>query len=80
MPVSAEILTRVILLYERQFKQGIKIWEQLEEQEKHGTKLVPEDPLYSELAEWMKELKGIFANTDPLREKEKWMSNQINLN
>ena len=27
MPVSAEILTRVILLYERQFKEGIKIWE-----------------------------------------------------
>ena len=80
MPVSAEILTRVILLYEKQFKQGIKIWEELEAQEKHGTKLVPEDPLYSELAEWMKELKGIFANTDPLREKEKWMSNQINLN
>ena len=30
MPVSAEILTRVILLYEKQFKNGIRIWKQIE--------------------------------------------------
>ncbi len=80
MPVSAEILTRVILLYEKQFKQGIKLWEQIEEQENQGMKTSIEDPVFCELAAWMNELRGIFENTDPLREKEKWIDNQINLN
>ena len=31
MPVSAEILTRVILLYEKEFKNGIRIWKDIEE-------------------------------------------------
>jgi hypothetical protein len=79
-PVSAEILTRVILLYEQQFRQGIEIWDQIEEQQDQGMNPLPEDPIYQELAAWMKELRGIFANTDPHREKEKWIDNQINLN
>jgi hypothetical protein len=77
MPVSAEILTRVILLYEKQFKNGIRIWKQLEEQESAACS---EDPIFHELADWMDELQGIFANTDPFRDKEKWIENHINLN
>ena len=77
MPVSAEILTRVILLYEKQFKNGIRIWKQMENQELAACS---EDPLFHELADWMDELQGIFENTDPFREKEKWIENQINLN
>jgi hypothetical protein len=77
MPVSAEILTRVILLYEKQFKNGIRIWKQLEDQEQSSHS---EAPLFHELADWMDQLQGIFDNTEPFREKEKWMGNQINLN
>ncbi|HEY2348560.1 MAG TPA: hypothetical protein VGH64_06070 [Puia sp.] len=77
MPVSAEILTRVILLYEKQFKNGIRIWKLLEDQEQTA---YSEGPLFHELADWMDQLQGIFDNTEPFREKEKWMGNQINLN
>jgi len=28
----------------------------------------------------MDQLQGIFENTEPFREKEKWIENQINLN
>jgi hypothetical protein len=80
MPVSPEILTRVILLYEKQFKNGIRIWKQLEDQESQGIPTNSEDPLFLELSDWMEQLKGIFANTDPFREKEKWIGGQINLN
>ena len=80
MPVSAEILTRVILLYEKQFKNGIRIWKQIEENEIQGKPINSEDPLLHELAIWMKELQGIFENTEPFREKEKWTGNQISLN
>ncbi|HEY2648155.1 MAG TPA: hypothetical protein VGI38_03145 [Puia sp.] len=77
MPVSAEILTRVILLYEKQFKNGIRIWKILEGEEQAAHS---ESPLFHELADWMDQLQGIFDNTEPFREKEKWMGNQINLN
>jgi hypothetical protein len=80
MPVSSEILTRVILLYEKQFKNGIRIWKQLEDQENNGTATNSEDPLFQELSDWMEQLQGIFSNTDPFREKEKWIEGQINLN
>ena len=80
MPVSAEILTRVILLYEKQFKNGIRIWKQMEQQENPEPVVYSENPLFHELADWMDELQGIFENTDPFREKEKWIENQINLN
>jgi len=80
MPVSAEILTRVILLYEKQFKSGIRIWKQMEQQENLELAAYSEDPLFLELADWMDELQGIFEDTDPFREKEKWVENQINLN
>ena len=79
-PVSPEILTRVILLYEKQFKNGIRIWKRLEEKESQEIIINLNDPLFHELAGWMEELKGIFANTEPFREKEKWIENQINLN
>jgi hypothetical protein len=80
VPVPPEILTRVILLYENQFKEGIKIRELMEEQEKQGMKYNSEDSLYRELFTWMKELRGIFANIESPREKEKWMDKEINLN
>ena len=80
MPVSPEILTRVILLYEKKFKNGIRIWKQIEEQENRGITMLSEDPLFLELEDWMEQLKGIFANTEPYREKEKWFDDQINLN
>src|SRR5450432_628684 len=80
IPVSAEILTRVILLYEKQFKNGIRIWKQLEDQVNQGMTTNSEDPLFQELSDWMEQLQGIFANTEPFREKEKWIDEQINLN
>ena len=80
MPVSAEILTRVILLYEKQFKNGIRIWKQMEQQDNLELTAYSLDPLFHELADWMDQLQGIFENTDPFRDKEKWMGNQINLN
>jgi hypothetical protein len=80
MPVSAEILTRVILLYEKEFKNGLRIWEQMNDHESSDTTIKREDPLFLELAEWMSRLQGIFSNTEPFREKEKWVSDQIHLN
>jgi hypothetical protein len=80
MPVSPEILTRVILLYEKQFKNGIRIWKELEDLENQGMTTNSEDPLFQELSDWMEQLQGIFENTEPFREKEKWIDNQINLN
>ncbi|HEY4935636.1 MAG TPA: hypothetical protein VII44_03605 [Puia sp.] len=80
IPVSAEILTRVILLYEKEFKNGIRIWRQLAEHENQGMTTRLDDPLLHELATWMEQLQGIFANTEPFREKEKWMDDQIHLN
>ena len=80
MPVSAEILTRVILLYEKQLKTGIRIWKQIEDNDIQGKTFNQEDPLLFELAAWMEELKNIFENTEPYREKEKWVADQIHLN
>jgi len=80
MPVSPEILTRVILLYEKQFKNGIRIWKQMEQQENLELSVCSGDPLFIELSGWMDELQGIFENTEPFREKEKCIENQINLN
>ena len=80
MPVSAEILTRVILLYEKQFINGIRIWKQLEEKENSASTSSAPDPVYLELADWMEQLQGIFEDTEPFREKDKWVENQINLN
>lgn len=80
MPVSAEILTRVILLYEKEFKNGLRIWEQMQDPGSSDTPIKWEDPLFLELAEWMSQLQGIFSNTEPFREKEKWITDHINLN
>jgi hypothetical protein len=80
MPVSSEILTRVILLYEKEFKNGIRIWKQIEENKNREMTINPDDSLYQELSTWMEQLKGIFANTEPIREKEKWTDDQIYLN
>jgi hypothetical protein len=70
MPVSAEILTRVILLYEKELKNGIRIWKQLAENEGQDISINTEDPVFRELAIWMDQLQGIFANTEPFREKK----------
>jgi hypothetical protein len=80
MPVSAEILTRVILLYEKEFKNGIRIWKQLEENDNRGLSVNNGDSVFQELAAWMEQLQGIFENTEPFREKGKWMDDQIHLN
>jgi hypothetical protein len=80
IPVSPEILTRVILLYEKQFKNGIRIWKQMEQRENLEPAEYSVDPLFHELSDWMDQLQGIFENTDPFREREKWIENQINLN
>ena len=80
MPVSAEILTRVVLLYEKQFKNGIRIWKQLEEKKNKEITIKAEDPDFQELAAWMEQLQAIFANTEPFREKEKWMNGPVHLN
>jgi hypothetical protein len=80
MPVSPEILTRVILLYEKQLKTGIRIWKQLGDNENDGKSISHNDPAFVELASWMEELQEIFANTDPLREKGKWHEGPIHLN
>lgn len=80
IPVSAEILTRVILLYEKEFKHGIRIWKQVEESKSPGMPIKMEDPMLQELSAWMKQLQAIFANTEPFREKEKWMDDPIHLN
>jgi len=80
VPVSAEILTRVILLYEKEFKNGIRIWKQLAENENLELINIQDDPLLHELATWMEQLQAIFSNTEPYREKENWIDNQIHLN
>ncbi len=80
MPVSSEILTRVILLYEKQFKNGIRIWKQIEEKDPFDSIVNQEDPLFLQLSLWMEDLKGIFENTEPYREKERWIDDQIFLN
>jgi len=80
MPVSAEVLTRVILHYEKEFKSGIRIWQQLMENDNQEMMAKLEDPLLHELATWMEQLQGIFANTEPFREKEKRMDREIHLN
>lgn len=80
MPVSAEILTRVVLLYEKQFKNGIRIWKKLEEKEQGDITINTEDSDFRELADWMEQLQAIFSNTEPFREKEKWMDGPIHLN
>ena len=80
IPVSAEILTRVILLYEKQFKNGIRIWKQMEQQENLEPGAYLEDPIFHELSDWMDQLQNIFEDTEPFRDKELWMGNQINLN
>ena len=33
-----------------------------------------------ELADWMEQIQAIFENTEPFREKEKWMEDPIQLN
>lgn len=80
VPVSAEILTRVILLYEKEFKNGIRIWKQLSENENLELINAQDDPLLHELASWMEQLQAIFSNTEPFREKESWIDNQFHLN
>jgi len=80
MPVSSEVLTRVILLYEKEFKNGIRIWNELKEKDHLLKPSDHDDPLMQELAAWMEQLQTIFNNTDPYREKVKWMDDPIHLN
>jgi hypothetical protein len=81
MPVSAEILTRVIMLYEKEIKNGLDIWNEIEEEQKNTISDLHMSQLYEQLFTWMEQLKGIFSDTDPYREKGKWSGDQpIHLN
>lgn len=81
MPVSAEILTRVILLYEKEIKNGLDLWSEIESEQKHTVSDVHMSQLYEQLVDWMEHLKGIFGDTDPFREKDKWSGDRhIHLN
>lgn len=80
IPVSAEILTRVVLLYEKQLKNGMRIWKQIEDNDCQGQTFSQDDPLLHELADWMQELNGIFENTEPAMEKERWLNDEYHLN
>jgi hypothetical protein len=81
MPVSAEILTRVILLYEKEIKNGLDLWNEIEQEQKRMIPDVPLSRLYEQLVNWMEQLQGIFGDTDPFREKDKWTEDyRINLN
>ena len=80
MPVSAEVLTRVILLYEKEFKNGIRIWNDLKGKDHRAKTADSDDQLMQELATWMAQLQTIFSNTDPFREKVKWLDDPIHLN
>jgi hypothetical protein len=80
MPLPAEILTRVILLYEKQLKNGVRIWKQIEDNDFQGETFNQDDPLLTELATWMEELQGIFENTEPYCEKERSLNDEFHLN
>ncbi|MEJ0080350.1 MAG: hypothetical protein WDM78_05195 [Puia sp.] len=80
MPISAEILTRVIMLYENEFKHGIHVWNKIKEKEPSENPAGNKDPLMLELARWMEELQAIFTNTEPFREKVSWMDGTVHLN
>ncbi|HVY75037.1 MAG TPA: hypothetical protein VG890_09420 [Puia sp.] len=81
MPVSPEILTRVVLLYEKEIKNGLDLWNEIEKNQQLPGSGVQLSLLYEELIEWMEQLKRIFADTDPMLETDKWNGDfQINLN
>ncbi len=80
MPISAEILTRVIMLYENEFKHGIHVWNKIKEKEHSENPADLKDPLMQELAGWMEQLQAIFSNTEPFREKLSWMDDRVHLN
>jgi len=83
VPVSPEVLTRVILLYEKQMKNGLQLWQDIEAEQKN---LASENnllELYQQLVSWMENLHGVFGDTEPSKEKEKerWVEEiPINLN
>ena len=80
MPISSEILTRVIMLYEKEFRNGISAWNKIKEKESSKKPAPTEDPLMQELACWMEQLQAIFTDTEPFREKVKWMDDPVQLN
>ena len=61
MPVSAEILTRVVLLYEKEIKNGLDLWNEIEEEQKHTISDINMSRLYEQLVSWMEHLQGIFG-------------------
>ena len=81
--VSPEILTRVILLYEKQMKNGLKLWQDIEAEQKNLGSESQLLELYQQLVSWMENLHGVFGDTEPQKEKEKerWVEEMpINLN
>lgn len=79
MPISPEILTRVILLYEKEFKNGINVWNKIKKETSVKSEN-SDDPLMQELANWMEQLQAIFSNMEPFREKVKWIEDPVQLN
>lgn len=79
VPISPEILTRVILLYEKEFKNGINVWNKIKKETSVKSDNT-DDPLMQELANWMEQLQAIFSNMEPFREKVKWIDDPVQLN
>jgi len=79
MPVSPEILSRVILLYEKDMKDGIEMWKKWKASCKNNP-ASDNDPMFSEFSKWMESQSGIFGNIEPFRERTKWMDDQMHLN
>jgi len=79
MPVSPEILSRVILLYENEMKDGLEMWKKWKSSS--GDDPVPDtEQLFSEFSKWMDSLSSIFGNIEPFRERTKWMDDHMHLN
>jgi hypothetical protein len=65
MPLSAEILTRVLMLYEKEIKNGLDLWNAIEIEQKEMISPRNLSELYGELVHWMENLKSIFGNAEP---------------
>ncbi len=81
MPVSAEILTRVLMLYEKEIKNGLDLWNAIEAEQKELISPAHLTGLYQELIEWMESLKTFFGNTETFNKKNALSEEfEINLN
>jgi hypothetical protein len=80
MPLSAEILTRVLMLYEKEIKNGLDLWNAIEVEQKEMMSPVNLSELYKELINWMENLKSIFGNAEPFSGGHSILSEDFNIN